>query len=182
MTPSVEPLRSVSWSGIRAGIDNYLSLLLLFVPPTAFLILYLLNSDAASLQPNSVLPVFPWQIYILIIAGSVATWGGVADWRFHREVLKMRMSKKERRAEALALGCGGVPMFVLMWLATVSGSPASYLIPIVVILVITVVAICYDEFVFHRRRCGKVESRFHRMLVFGNGIAWLSWFSLIFIP
>ena len=73
-------------------------------------------------------------------------------------------------------------MFVLMWLATVSGGPASYLIPIVVILVITVAAICYDEFVFHRRRCGKVESRFHRMLVFGNGIAWLSWFSLIFLP
>jgi hypothetical protein len=182
MTSSINSFRSTSRPGMRAVVDNYLSLLLLFVPPMAFWILYLLNSASERLQANSVLPVFPWQIYILIIAGGVATWGGVADWRLHREVLKMRMSQKERRAEALALGCGGIPMFILMWLATVSESPAKYLIPIIVILVITVTAICYDEFVFHRRRCGKVETRLHRLLVFGNGIAWLSWFSLIFHP
>lgn len=92
----------------------------------------------------------------------------------------MKIPTEERDAEALALGTGGLPMFVLMWLAMMSSKPIYYLIPIVVVLIYTVVTICYDEFVFHIKRCGKLETIYHRMLVFGNGTAWLAWFHFIY--
>jgi len=94
--------------------------------------------------------------------------------------LKLKIPKKERDAEAKALGLGGLPMFILMWLAMNSDSPSNYLIPIIVVLIYTVSAICYDEFVFHIKRCTNKENWYHRMLVFGNGIAWLAWFHFIY--
>ncbi len=114
------------------------------------------------------------------IFGTIATAGGVLDWRYHRDPLQLKLSKKERDAEAAALGLGGVPMFCLMWAATMSVRPNTYLVPIVVVLIYTVVAICYDEFVFHMRRCGPQETLYHRMLVLGNGLAWLAWFDFVF--
>ena len=92
----------------------------------------------------------------------------------------MKIPKKERDAEAKALGLGGLPMFFLMWLSMMSTKPSNYLIPILLVLIYTIVAICYDEFVFHIKRCEKVETRYHRMLVVGNGIAWLAWFHFIY--
>ncbi len=92
----------------------------------------------------------------------------------------MKIPKKERDAEAAALGLGGLPMFVLMWVATMNSKPTIFLIPIIIVLIYTVVAISYDEFKFHIKRCGKLENTFHRMLVFGNGIAWLSWIQFIY--
>lgn len=92
----------------------------------------------------------------------------------------MKIPPKERAVEAQALGLGGVTMFILMCLATISATPVVYLIPILLVLIYTVTAICYDEFVFHRKRCGKLETRYHRMLVFGNGLAWISWIHLIY--
>lgn len=110
----------------------------------------------------------------------MATCGGILDWRYHRNPLNLKIPKKERDAEAAALGLGGIPMFVLMWVSMMSNSPKVYLIPILIVLIYTVVAICYDEFVFHIKRCGKLENTFHRMLVGGNGIAWLAWFHFIY--
>ncbi|HTF82724.1 MAG TPA: hypothetical protein VL947_13405 [Cytophagales bacterium] len=92
----------------------------------------------------------------------------------------MKIPKKERDAEAAALGLGGIPMFVLMWLAMMSPNPSLYLIPIIVVLIYTVVAISYDEFVYHIKRCGTTENLYHRMLVFGNGAAWLAWLHFIY--
>lgn len=126
-------------------------------------------------------PFLPLQFYIIAVFGAIATIGGVLDWRFHRDPLKLQISKKEREAEAKALGLGGVPMFVLMWLATLSEHPTYYLIPIIIVLLYTTVAICYDEFVFHINRCGKTETIFHRMLVFGNAIAWMAWLHFIYV-
>lgn len=123
----------------------------------------------------------PWQFYLIAVFGTIATVGGVLDWRYHRDPLKLRISKQEREAEAKALGIGGLPMFVLMVLATLSDKPTNYLIPIIVFLIYTVSAICYDEFVFHIKRCGKTETIFHRMLVFGNGFAWLAWIHFIYV-
>ena len=80
----------------------------------------------------------------------------------------------------MALGLGGLPMFVLMFTAMLSTRPNTWLVPIVVVLVYTVVAICYDEFIFHFKRCGPLENAYHRMLVLGNGVAWLAWFQYIF--
>ena len=116
------------------------------------------------------------------MCGSIATTGGVLDWLYHRDPLKLKLSAKERDAEAKALGLGGVPMFVLMWCAMLNANPHYFLIPIIVVLIYTVVAISYDEFVFHIHRCGKTENLYHRMLVFGNGLAWLAWFHFIYYP
>lgn len=158
----------------------YRSLVLLFMPPLLFVLLLGANRHAPALHLTTEFPFLPWQFWIMGISGIIATIGGVLDWRFHRDPLRLQLSAKEREAEAAALGLGGVPMFALMWLAMNSPQPQLYLVPIVVVLIYTVVLICYDEFVFHLRRCGPTETRYHRMLVLGNGVAWLAWFHYIF--
>jgi len=164
----------------RSFFRYYLSLILLFMPAVLFAVLLLLFKGEGKLQLESVFPYVPWQFLVIAVCGGIATVGGVLDWRFHRDPLNMKIPKKERDAEAAALGLGGLPMFMVMWLAMMSSSPNLYLIPVVLILIYTVVAISYDEFVFHIKRCGAQENRYHRMLVFGNGIAWLAWFHFIF--
>lgn len=159
---------------------SYVSLILLFVPPVLFGLLLLVFQGNDKLELTRELPYLPWQFLIMGVAGAIATAGGVLDWRYHRNPLNLKIPKKERDAEAAALGLGGVPMFVLMWLATMHASPTIWLIPILLVLIYTVVAISYDEFVFHIKRCGPLETVYHRMLVFGNGVAWLAWFHFIF--
>jgi hypothetical protein len=165
----------------KKALRYYLSLILLFVPAVLFTALLCVYKDHPKLGITARFPFLPWQFLAIAFFGVIATIGGVLDWRYHRNPLNLKISKKEREAEAAALGLGGVPMFVLMWCAMMSANPAYYLIPILVFLIYTVTAICYDEFVFHLKRCGKTETLFHRMLVFGNGIAWLSWFHFIFV-
>jgi len=158
----------------------YLSLILLFIPAVLFGLLLFVFKDNAKLQIVGSFPYLPWQFLAITLFGVIATVGGVLDWRFHRNPLNMKIPKKERAAEAAALGLGGIPMFLLMWFAMISSNPTNYLIPILIVLIYTVVAISYDEFVFHIKRCGNLENTYHRMLVFGNGIAWLSWFHFIY--
>ena len=160
----------------------YLSLVLLFVPAVLFGLLFFVFRESPKLRVENGFPYLPWQFLAVIFFGTVATIGGTLDWRFHRDPLQLKISNKERDAEAKALGLGGLPMFVLMWLAMMSTQPANFLAPIVIVLTYTVVAICYDEFVFHINRCEKTETLYHRMLVFGNGAAWLAWFHFIYCP
>jgi hypothetical protein len=159
---------------------SYLSLIFLFIPALLFGFLLFVFKDNPKLQIADEFPYFPWQFFAIALAGSTATVGGLLDWRFHRNPLNMKIPKQERDAEAAALGLGGVPMFILMWFAMMSPNPTNYLIPILLVLIYTVVAICYDEFIFHIKRCGKLEKTYHRMLVFGNGLAWLAWFHFIY--
>jgi hypothetical protein len=162
------------------SLRQYLSLVLLFIPAILFGLLVLVFKENSKLQISCAFPYLPWQFLVIGIFGIIATAGGVLDWKFHRHPLNLKIPKKERDAEAQALGLGGIPMFILMWFAMISSRPANFLIPILVILIYTVVAISYDEFVFHIKRCGKTENIYHRMLVFGNGIAWLAWFHFIY--
>lgn len=166
---------------IKKDLRYYISLILLMVPGFMFAALLFAYRNHPQLHIGYSFPYLPWQFFVMAFFGLVATLGGVLDWRFHRNPMKLKLSKKERDAEAAALGLGGIPMFVLMWLATLSQSPQNFLIPILILLIYTVAAICYDEFVFHIKRCGKKETRYHRMLVFGNGIAWLGWFHFIYV-
>jgi hypothetical protein len=159
---------------------EYLTLGLLFAPALLFGILILLYRNDGRLKPSLTFPYFRWQFCAIALFGLIATAGGVLDWRFHRNKLGMKIPKKERAAEAAALGLGGLPMFLLMWFAMLSSHPFNFLIPIIVVLIYTVTAISYDEFVFHIKRCGPLEHTYHRMLVFGNGLAWISWFHFIY--
>jgi len=158
----------------------YFTLALLFLPALLFGILVVLYRWNLKLHISGHFPFLPWQFVLIIVFGTVATVGGVLDWKYHRDPLKLKISAKERAAEAKALGLGGLPMFILMWLAMVSDKPSNFLIPIIGVLIYTVVAISYDEFVFHIHRCSRTETCYHRMLVFGNGLAWLAWFHFIY--
>lgn len=164
----------------KYNFRQYLSLVLLFFPPLLFLCLIIVYKNHPNLYLSEFFPFLPWQFLLLGLFGIVATIGGLLDWMYHRNPLNLKIPAKEREAESVALGLGGIPMFILMWLATLSVHPEMYLIPILIVLIYTVVMICYDEFVFHIKRCGKRENWYHRMLVFGNGLAWLSWMHLIF--
>ena len=93
----------------------------------------------------------------------------------------MTIGKKERRSELLALAGGGVPLFVLMALASVAARPHLFLLPVIAVLIFTAVLIAYDEFVFHRRRCGRRETVFHRVLVFGHATAFFAWAHFCFV-
>ena len=165
---------------IKRGLRNYLGLILLFMPPILFGILILLCRANGKLRLSPNAPYASWQFYAIALFGIIATAGGILDWRYHRNPLNMKIPRKERDAEALALGAGGVPMFLLMWFAMLSDHPGRFLLPIIIVLIYTVVGISYDEFVFHIKRCGRQENRYHRMLVFGNGLAWVAWFHFIY--
>jgi hypothetical protein len=124
---------------------------------------------------------WPWQLWILTASGTAATLAGIGDWLYHRLVAKCAISPKERRCELLALSCGGVPVFLMMLAASVSSAPLQWLLPVLVAVLFTTALICYDEFIFHRKRCQKFETRLHRVLVFGNATAWLAWAHWCFV-
>jgi hypothetical protein len=122
---------------------------------------------------------YPWEFWAVAVCGSVATFAGIADWRVHRSGTTV-VGAREHRAHVAALGAGGVPLFGLMAAASLSPRPLALLLPTLVVLVFTVVLICYDEFLFHRR-CGAFENLMHRLLTFGNGLAFLAWAHWCFV-
>jgi hypothetical protein len=116
---------------------------------------------------------YPWQLWAVAVCGCAATAGGTLDWLFHRGGRTV-VGRREHRAHLLALAAGGLPLFGLMALASVSPWPQHLLVPVLAALITTVVLVCYDEFVFHRR-CGRFETLTHRLLTVGNGLAFLAW-------
>ena len=156
------------------------SLLALFVPGVAFVAgLYVLKDHPRFTWLKDVAQ-YPWEFWLLGVSGLVGTAAGVADYRFHRSGQTV-IGGKEHRSELLALAGGGVPLFLLMAVASLIATPEVLLLPIIVVVLFTTVLICYDEFVFHRKRCGTYETVLHRLLVFGNGIAWLAWMHWCFV-
>jgi hypothetical protein len=121
---------------------------------------------------------FPWELWAIAACGTAATAGGVFDWLYHRSGRTV-VGRKEHRDHVLALG-GGVPLFVLMAAATLAPEPAVWLIPVLAVLIGVVCLVCHDEFVFHRR-CGRLETAAHRLLTFGNGLAFLAWVHWCFV-
>ena len=117
----------------------------------------------------------PWMLWVIGVCGTAATAAGVLDWHYHVTGRRL-VSRKERHGELVALGLGGAPLFALMMLASASHDSSRYLGPIVAVAIFTVVMICIDELVYHRRSCTRYETALHRTLVFGNGLAFLAWF------
>lgn len=122
----------------------------------------------------------PWELWTIAGAGTIATAAGIGDWLYHR-LSGCAVGPIERRWELAALAGGGLPLFALMTAATLMDRPAALLLPILGVLLFTVVLICYDEFVFHRRRCGRLETALHRGLVFGHAIAFGAWLHFCFV-
>ncbi len=121
----------------------------------------------------------PWELWCMAACGVVATAGGVGDWVFHR--LYVTVGPHEHHSHKLALLTGGVPLFALMVAASLIERPLLLLIPVIVVALYTSALIAYDEFVFHRKRCTTFETILHRLLVFGNGAAWLAWCHFCFV-
>jgi hypothetical protein len=120
---------------------------------------------------------YPWQFWGVALTGAVATAAGLADWVFHK--LYVTVGPREHRGHVHALGAGGV-LFVVMGVASLAARPERLLVPVVVTLVATTALICEEELRFHAR-CGAFETRLHRLLVFGNGVAFLCWFYWLFV-
>lgn len=149
----------------------------LFAPGLGFVCgLYALRDDPRFSWIRALRP--PAELFVLALAGGIATAAGVADWVFHRRGGRA-VSRRESRVELVALAGGGAPLFVLMAVATVSRVAEVWLLPIIVLALATAVAITYDELHFHRR-APRVEQLFHRTLVGGMAVAWLSWMHFVF--
>ncbi len=160
-------------------LTSLLSLTLLFLPGILFVAALFWAKDVNPYFEWFNEPVnFPWQLWAIGICGTVATLGGAGDWWFHK--IYVTVSPKEHHSHILALGAGGF-VFVLMAIASWIDEPVVLLTPVVVMLIITVVLISYDEFAFHIRRCKPFETLLHRMLVFGNGAAFLCWLHWLFV-
>ena len=156
------------------------SLVALFLPGALFGIgLFLVRGQPRFAWLASIAD-YPAEFWIILTSGTVATVAGFLDWRHHRSG-QTAIGRPEHQSEILALVAGGLPLSLLMATASVLPRPQILLVPILIVVLFTVVMICYDEFVFHRKRCGTYETTLHRVLVLGNGIAWLAWMNWCFV-
>jgi hypothetical protein len=174
-TPCTAPPRLPRWLSWLSP-----TLLALFLPGILFGLGLLWLWEDPRFAWLGVPAAFPWELWVIALAGGTATVGGLLDWAYHRSG-RAAIGRAEHRSELAALAMGGLPLFVLMGLASVIQRPAVLLLPILVVVLFTAVMICYDEFVFHRRRCGRYETLLHRLLVLGNGVAWLAWMHWCFV-
>lgn len=160
-------------------LTSLLSLGLLFAPGVLFVtILWLLKDVSPRFAWFNDVLHYPWQVWGISLFGMVATIGGAGDWLFHK--VYVTVGPNEHHSHILGLGAGGV-VFILMLLATVADQSLNWLLPTIVALLVTVTLICYDEFAFHARRCKPFETLLHRLLVFGNGVAFLCWLHWVFV-
>ncbi len=122
---------------------------------------------------------WPWELWAIGGCGTLATVGGVLDWRHHRSGATA-VGRAEHRAHVAALAGGGLPLFALMAAASASIDPRNWLLPIIAVALFTTVLVCLDEFRYHRR-AGRFETLTHRLLVFGNLAAWLAWMHWVYV-
>lgn len=156
----------------EAKYSAEMTMLALLLPALAMLLLLAVappGSDLPGLDPRTWSAPF----FGMAVAGAVATGAGVLDWRFHRRGGR-RLAIAERRAELAALSLG-VPLFVLLTLASLARDPRPWLLPTMLVALVMTALIAFDETRFHRACC-RYEATLHRLLVFGNGIAFACWF------
>lgn len=155
------------------------SLLALFAPGALFALgMLVLSRDDRFAWLRSV-ATLRWEIWAIGALGGIATVAGVLDHRLHLK-LGAKVGPKERTVELAALVLGGIPLFVLMAMATVTHGEF-LLLPVVAQTVFVAVLVAYDEIRFHAHRCGTYETILHRVLVFGQAGALLAWMHLCFV-
>ena len=140
------------------------SLIALLIPGVGFAIGLSLLRASPHFAWINVVSQWPWELWMIGLSGMAATAGGIADWAYHRWSGNCHRPARAKY-ELIALAFGGVPLFTLMCLASLSTQPLRYLVPVIAVLLFTVALICFDEFVFHSRRCKPIEQLMHRFLV-----------------
>jgi hypothetical protein len=174
------PVRGFVLRGRGLTVTRVLGLLAFAIPGAGFILgLFLVRGrpELAFLENPA---AWPPELWIIAIGGSIATVAGFADFVWHVRGLR-EVSRREERGEIVALALGGAPLAVIMAAASLSADPRPYLVPALVATMFTVACVCHDEFVYHRHACGRLESLFHRTLIFGNGLAFLAWFYWAFV-
>jgi hypothetical protein len=156
------------------------ALIAMLAPAVLFPVLLLLAKGHPRYAWLTQPALYPWELWLISICGAAATLGGILDWLFHRSG-ETSVGRAEHQSHVLALAGGGMPLFALMSIASIIDRPAMLLMPIILIAGATTVLICYDEFVFHRKRCAAYETLTHRLLTLGNGAAWLAWMHWVFV-
>lgn len=148
------------------------TLIAVLLPAIAMPVMLVLAAGRADLPRLFALSSWPAELWIMALGGFVATVAGVLDWAFHRTGGR-RIPAAEHRAEFAALALG-VPLFAMLSIASIRDDPAPLLIPIIAVALVMAGLIVFDETRFHRG-CGRYETRLHRLLVSGNGVAFLAW-------
>ena len=180
MPTAIRALAPAPPLSLRALREHAPSLGLSLVPGVVFGLGLVIAASSPRFAWVGELTRWPWQLLVIALGGSVATAAGVLDWLYHRHA-GIAVGKPERRAELLALGLGGVPLFALMAGATLCSQPLAFLVPVMLVLVATTVMVSYDEVAFHRRRCAPVEHLLHRLLTGGHLTAFLAWAHWVFV-
>ncbi len=175
--PSVAATRERNIIPLR---DSILGLGSLALPGLGFVVGLLVVSGRPGFPDLGNAATLPWELWLIGFSGIAATICGYLDWRYHVTGRRL-VGARERNGELIALGLGGAPLFLLMMAASVMKRPEALLLPIIITLLFTTGMICYDEFVFHRKKCTLYEKMLHRVLVFGNGTAWAAWMHWIFV-
>ena len=126
--PTLETLRQRAYW--RAVPSEFYSLIGLGAPALGFGLALMWAASryerfAWILEPSQ----YPWQIWVLILSGTLATAGGIGDWIFHRRYVTV--GPKEHHSHLLALLTGGLPVFVLMIIASALSDPSPLLLPII---------------------------------------------------
>ena len=160
--------------------DTVQGLLFVTLPGLGFLVVLLLVSGEGRFPDLGVPGSLPWQLWAIAACGIPATAAGYLDWHYHATGRRV-VGSGERRGELIALGAGGLPLFVFMCLASASSRPEIWLLPIIATFTFTTAMVCFDEFVLHRRACTRYETALHRTLVIGNGLAWAAWMHWIYV-
>jgi hypothetical protein len=173
-------LESADEAKRRVSRHGAVALAAMLAPAVGFPLLLLFASRFPRFAWLATPARYPWELWLITVCGTAATLGGVLDWRFHRSG-ETAVGRGEHLSHVAALVGGGLPLFVLMAVASVVRRPAVLLLPILVVAGATIVMICYDEFVFHRRRCAAYETLTHRLLTLGNGAAWLAWMHWVYV-
>ncbi len=148
------------------------TLIAVLLPAVLMPVLLLVAGERPGLPRLFELSTWPTELWILAAAGAVATVAGVLDWAFHRGGGRV-IPRAEHRAELWALALG-VPLFALLAVASVARDPGPMLVPIIAVALAMAGLIVFDETRFHRA-CGRYETLLHRLLVSGNGVAFLAW-------
>lgn len=148
------------------------TLIALILPAVLLPALLVAAGERSELPRLFALSTWPVELWILVISGAIATVAGVLDWSFHRYGGR-RIPRAEHRAELMALALG-LPLFGLLIGASSIANPSVLLVPIVGLALAIAGLIVFDETRFHRT-CGRYETALHRLLVGGNGIAFLAW-------
>ena len=135
----------------------YLSLVVLFLPGILFGLGLLLVRNHPRFAWLSSTADYPVEFWIIFVSGVLASTAGFLDWNYHRSGRTV-IGRPEHQSELVALAAGGLPLFLLMATASILPKPSLLLLPILIVVLFTTVMICYDEFVFHRKRLSNLRN------------------------